>query len=78
MRTRKQHDPERNAVMFLSGQLRTRVRRRLERHLLDCEDCWEEFLLGRRGKLLAERAREIAPSWLRERVRASVATAEFE
>jgi len=43
-----------------------------ERHIVDCEDCWREVDLGRRGRSVAESARELAPQALRERVRMAV------
>jgi hypothetical protein len=50
-----------------------RARRWFERHLLDCDDCWREVLLGRFGRRIAEDAREPVPMGLRDRVRAAVA-----
>jgi hypothetical protein len=67
------HDPEAMAVAYLGGELRRRQRERFEAHLLGCDDCWREVGLGRRGRALAESAREVAPQRLRERVRATVA-----
>jgi anti-sigma factor RsiW len=69
---RRPHDPERNAAEYVSGELSTRARRWFEAHLLRCEDCWREVLLGRLGRRLAEEAREQAPAGLRDRVRAAV------
>lgn len=66
------HDPERNAAEYVSGELRRRARRWFEAHLLKCEDCWREVLLGRVGRRIAESARELAPPDLREDVRAAV------
>jgi len=43
-----------------------------ERHIVHCEDCWREVDLGRRGRSVAESARELAPQPLRERVRMAV------
>jgi hypothetical protein len=43
-----------------------------ERHMMDCEDCWSEVDLGRKGRSVAESARELAPQDLRERVRSAV------
>jgi len=45
-----------------------------ERHMVDCEDCWREVDLGRKGRSVAEAGREMAPQALRERVRAAVET----
>jgi anti-sigma-K factor RskA len=70
--SRRPHDPERNAAEYVSGELSRRARRWFEAHLLHCEDCWQEVLLGRLGRRLVERAREQASADLRERVRAAV------
>lgn len=68
------HDSERNAAEYVSGELGgRRVRRWFNAHLLECEDCWREVLLGRLGRRLATDFREAAPSALRDRVRALVA-----
>lgn len=69
------HDPERNAATYVSGELPGRRRRWFESHLLDCEDCWREVLIGRLGRRLASDVRDVAPAALRDRIRASV---EFE
>lgn len=69
---RRSHDPERNAAEYVSGELSKRATRWFETHLLNCEDCWHEVLLGRLGRRVAEEAREHAPGDLRERVRAAV------
>ena len=69
---RRAHDPERNAAEYVTGELSRRATRWFEAHLLHCEDCWREVLLGRRGRRLAEEAREQVPSGLRDRVRAAV------
>jgi anti-sigma factor RsiW len=66
------HDPERNAAEYVSGELSKRATRWFEAHLLHCEDCWREVLLGRLGRRVAEEAREQAPAGLRDRVRAAV------
>jgi anti-sigma factor RsiW len=66
------HDPERNAAEYVTGELPRRARRWFESHLLHCEDCWREVLLGRLGRRVAEEAREQAPADLRDRVRATV------
>jgi hypothetical protein len=75
MRTRvmkHRHDPERNAAAYVSGELSRRARRWLERHILVCDDCWREVLLGRFGRRAAEDAREAVPVGLRDRVRSAV------
>jgi anti-sigma factor RsiW len=69
---RRPHDPERNAAEYVSGELSRRATRWFEAHLLHCEDCWREVLLGRLGRRVAEEAREQAPARLRDRVRAAV------
>jgi hypothetical protein len=69
---RRPHDPERNAAEYVSGELGRAAVRWLEAHLLDCEDCWREVLLGRVGRAVAEDAREAVPVGLRDRVRAAV------
>jgi len=69
---KRPHDPELNSAEYVSGELSTRARRWFERHLLDCDDCWREVLLGRFGRRIGEDARESAPLGLRDRVRAAV------
>ncbi|MBI2237427.1 MAG: zf-HC2 domain-containing protein [Actinobacteria bacterium] len=69
---RRIHDPERNAAEYVSGELRPWVRRRLERHLRDCEDCGHEVALGRAGRRLAEAARELAPGELPDHIRVAL------
>jgi hypothetical protein len=66
------HDPQRTAAAYLGGQLPRRHRDRFEAHLLACEDCWGEVQASRRGRALAEGARELPPKHLRERVRATI------
>jgi anti-sigma factor RsiW len=75
MRLPRGHQPELNASLYLAGELGRRTRRWFERHLLECEDCWREVTLGRLGRRLAEELREVAPSRLRDDVRAAVAAA---
>lgn len=53
-----------------------RQARRFEAHLLECESCWHEVTLGRRGRSIMEGARELAPPGLREQVRMAVAAAD--
>jgi hypothetical protein len=69
---RRSHDSERDAAEYVSGELGGRATRWIEAHLLNCEDCWREVLLGRLGRKVAEEIREQAPAALRERVRAAV------
>lgn len=66
------HDPERDAAAYLGGLMSRHKRRRFEAHIVDCEDCWAEVDAGRKGRALAESARELAPQQLRERVRTAV------
>jgi len=68
------HDPERSAAAYLAGLLSGARRRMFERHMVQCEDCWREVDLGRKGRSVAESGRELAPQSLRERVRAAVET----
>jgi anti-sigma factor RsiW len=68
----RHHDPERNAAEYVSGELTARARRWFERHILECDDCWREVLLGRFGRRMAEDAREPVPPGLRDRVRAAI------
>lgn len=70
------HDPERDAAAYLGGLMSRRKRRRFEAHIVDCENCWAEVDAGRKGRALAESARELAPQQLRERVRAAVESIE--
>lgn len=69
------HDPEGAAATYLAGELHARQRERFERHLLGCDACWGEVQAARRGRALGESLRELAPQWLRERVRGSVEAA---
>jgi Putative zinc-finger len=72
LRRMREHDPERLSAEYVSGEMPGRVRRWFERHLLDCDDCWREVVLGRFGRRIAEDAREPVPVGLRDRVRAAV------
>ena len=71
------HDPERLAAEYLAD-MGQRPRRRFERHLLACERCWDEVMLARRGRELAETLAEPAPVGIREQSRAGVAAAAME
>ena len=73
-----EHVSEGDAARFLGGALSARAHRAFERHLVGCEACWREVELGRAGRRLAESARELAPSELRERLRTVVAGAQAE
>lgn len=68
------HVPEQLAAAYLTT-MRPRRRRRFEAHLLTCETCWQEVRLARRGRQLAETARDLAPPRLREDIRAAVTAA---
>ncbi len=72
------HQPELDAAAYVTGVMGRRQRQRFERHLLECEVCWEEVRLDREGRRLAETGRGIAPPELREAVRAAVAGAAVE
>lgn len=69
---RREHDPEINASLYVAGEIPRRVRRWFEQHLLECDDCWREVWLARRGRLVAEHARELAPASLRDAVRGAI------
>lgn len=69
---RREHDPEASASLYLAGELPRRVVRWFEHHLLECDDCWREVWVARRGRYVAEHARELAPASLRDAVRGSV------
>jgi hypothetical protein len=66
------HDHEKLAAAYLAA-MRPAARRRFETHLLACEMCWQEVSLARRGRELAESARQVAPPGLRDDIRAAVA-----
>jgi hypothetical protein len=68
------HDPERLAAAYLDGLGPVR-RQRYEAHLLVCDPCWREVSLGRDGRRLAENLREIAPTVVRESIRAAIGAA---
>lgn len=68
------HDSETAAADYLGGGLHPRAVRAFERHLLGCEQCWQEVEAGRTGRRLAESARQVAPPELREQLRAVIAS----
>ncbi|MHB8510543.1 MAG: anti-sigma factor [Actinomycetota bacterium] len=70
------HDPERDAAAYLGGVMAQKRTVAFESHLLECEQCWLEVSQGRRGRVLAESARELAPQSMREDVRATIAAYE--
>src|SRR6266487_4323566 len=55
------HDPDRLAAEFLSGDLAGARRRLVERHLLDCDECWWEVAQARQGRHAAEALRLVTP-----------------
>ena len=69
------HDPERLAAAYLADELGDRRKERYEAHLLECEHCWREVRAARRGRLLAESLRQVAPPGVRDRIRAVTALA---
>jgi hypothetical protein len=60
---------------YVAGELTGRSHAVFEEHLMTCEDCWDEVEIGRRGRQLAIRAREVAPDDLRQRVAEQVIAA---
>ena len=72
---RRTHDPERDAALYVSGEMRPAERGRFEAHLLGCEDCWREVSLGREGRGMVEASREMAPPGLRDDIRAAISIA---
>jgi hypothetical protein len=71
------HSPDRLAAAYLNG-LRARAHRRYEEHLLDCEPCWREVSLARRGRELAESLADTAPPGTRDSIRVAVTAAATE
>lgn len=66
------HDPERDATLFLAGELTAPAHEAFSRHLLSCVTCRQEVELARQGRALAESTRTVAPPALRDAVRALV------
>jgi anti-sigma factor RsiW len=64
---------EREIATYVTGELSSRRRRRLEAHLLECETCWRELRIARGGRRVVESLRELAPALLRDDVRTAVA-----
>ena len=58
--------------------MRRSARLRFETHLLDCDACWHEVTQARRGRCIAEGAKDLAPPALREGIRAAIATRAAE
>lgn len=67
------HEPERDAALFLAGELEPTAHESFSRHLLSCGTCRQEVELARVGRALAESTRSVAPAQLRDDVRALVA-----
>lgn len=65
------HD-DRRLVPYLAGDLKGTEAEAFEGHLVDCDDCWRAVSADRRGRVLAERMRELAPGSLRDLVRMHV------
>lgn len=59
-------------VPYLAGDLAREKAEAFEAHLVDCDDCWQAVSRDRRGRILAESLRELAPAALRDRVRMAV------
>jgi anti-sigma factor RsiW len=72
---RRAHDPERDAALYVSGEMRPTDRGRFEAHLLGCDRCWMEVSAGREGRGIAEASREIAPVGLRDEIRSAITLA---
>jgi hypothetical protein len=72
---RRTHDPERDAALYVGGEMRPADRSRFEAHLLRCDTCWSEVSFGREGRRMAEATREIAPPGLRDDIRSAVSVA---
>ena len=72
---RRSHDPDRDAALYVSGEMRPADRGRFEEHLLGCDRCWNEVSAGREGRSMAEASREIAPVGLRDEIRSAVSVA---
>jgi hypothetical protein len=62
-------------VAFLAGDLSAVAASEVERHLLDCDGCWDAVSEDRAGHRAMERVREVAPAGLADRVRAAVGLA---
>lgn len=69
------HDAEVRAAAYLGGVLTDAERDGFEVHLLECESCWREVDVARRGRDAAQSAREFAPLHVRERAREILETA---
>jgi hypothetical protein len=63
---------EQHIVAYLAGDLDPDGAADFERHLLRCESCWSAVRDDRKGRELAEQLRTLAPSGLRDRVRANI------
>ena len=71
------HDHDDTTIgTYLAGELALEQREAFETHLLTCDRCWAEIDAGRRGRALAEQAREPAPEPLREQLLAALAAGQ--
>jgi Putative zinc-finger len=68
---RHNHD-EATIGAYLAGELPANETEAFEAHLLSCDRCWAEIHAGRRGRAIAQQAREPTPEQLRDRVLATV------
>src|SRR5438874_2267443 len=63
---------ERRIIRYLAGDLDGDAKMRFEQHVIVCDECWAAITEDRRGREYAERLRSVAPSSVRDRVRASI------
>jgi anti-sigma factor RsiW len=54
---------------YVSGELNADETERVERHLVDCDQCWASIHEDALGRAAAESLRELAPVGLRDRIR---------
>lgn len=67
--------PEQRLVEFLAGGMSEQEERRVDAHLLTCEECWRAVQADRAARLALEQLRQPAPAGLQGRVLLSVALA---
>jgi anti-sigma factor RsiW len=67
--------PEGRLVAFLAGELPEAEERRLDEHLLTCEECWHAVQADRTARSALERLRVPAPAGLHDRARLAVSLA---
>jgi Putative zinc-finger len=70
--------PEERIAAYVAGEMSPEDERLFDEHLLSCEQCWASVKADRFARQALERLRETAPTTLRERVVASVGSAQFE